>query len=182
MTLGSTPADQMVGHARELLGTPYVFGGRLRPQGIDCQGVLFYAAERAGRCGWKSYSVYPTKSVAQKELGASVKGLDPIASDELDLSKLEKGDILLLVGFDQNPAEPPIGKLEGRNVWVWHTGLYAGGGNWIVGDHYAGKVVETPLAEYLLAHSDVYAGVFVTRLESAPSPKRCRKHAPMSRH
>lgn len=177
----ASPLGQsMVHHARELLGVPYLFGGRLRPQGIDCQGVLFYAAERVAPCGWKSYSVFPTKSVADRELGARVRGLDPIATSALDLARLTPGDIILMVGFDANPSEPAIGKLGGRDVWVWHTGLYAGGGRWIVGDHFAGEVVEVPLLAYLEEHRDDYAGVFVTRIAAAPAPRRCRKHAPMT--
>lgn len=167
----------MVHHARELLGVPYVFGGRLRPRGIDCQGVLFYAAERVSPCGWKSFSVYPTRSVAARELGARVRGLDPIATP--DLARLRPGDIILMVGFDENPSEPAIAELDGRDVWVWHTGMYTGAGQWIVGDHFAGQVVEVPLLAYLEAHRDTYAGVFVTRLDRAPAPQRCRRHAPM---
>ncbi|NMO18937.1 hypothetical protein HPC49_18450 [Pyxidicoccus fallax] len=167
--------------AREVLGVPYTFGGRMRApgEGIDCQGVLFYAAERVGRCGWKSFSVLPTVSVPSGELGKAVEGMAPVASSALDVSKLRPGDVLLLVGFDSNPAEPAIGELAGRPVWVWHTGLYSGGGKWIVGDHFAGRVVEVDLAAYLVAHADTYAGLVVTRMEEGPRPRRCRRHAPM---
>lgn len=173
--------ERYVRAARELIGVPYQFGGRLlRPgDGIDCQGVLFYGAERIGACGWKSYSVYPTVSVARSELGAPVPGLAPISSDTLEIAKLKAGDVLLLVGFTENPAEPAIGYLREQRVWVWHTGMYSGKGKWIVGDHFAGKVVETDLATYLREHSDTYAGVFVTRMDSGPQPLRCREHQPM---
>lgn len=172
---------RFVAAAREVLGVPYTFGGRMRRpgEGIDCQGVLFYAAERVGRCGWKSFSVLPTVSVPTGELGAAVEGLAPVASSALDVSRLRPGDVLLLVGFAANPAEPAIGSLEGRPVWVWHTGLYSGGGKWIVGDHFAGRVVEVDLAAYLAEHSDTYAGLVVTRMEDGPKPQRCRRHAPM---
>ncbi len=85
----------------------------------------------------------------------------------------------VLVGFDSNPAEPPIGKLKERPVWVWHTGIYSGGGQWSVGDHFAGQVVEVDLAKYLADHSDVYAGLVVTRMKDSPHPKQCRQHRPM---
>jgi cell wall-associated NlpC family hydrolase len=177
----SKSRTRFVAAARELLGVPYDFGGRMRKagEGIDCQGVLFYAAERAGRCGWKSFSVYPTESVPAGELGSTVEGLAPVASSKLDMSRLEPGDVLLLVGYAQNPAEPHIGLLEGRPVWVWHTGLYTGGGKWLVGDHFAGQVVEVDLAQYLAEHADTYAGLWVTRMTQGPQPKRCRTHAPM---
>lgn len=168
--------------AREVLGVPYLFGGRMRKpgEGLDCQGVLFYAAERVGRCGWKSFSVFPTKAIPSAELGAAVDGMTPVASAELDISKLLPGDVLWLVGYAANPAEPAIGKLGGLDVWVWHTGLYAGGGKWIVGDHYAGRVVETDLRAYLEEHPS-YAGVYVTRMTKAPAPVRCRRHAAMQK-
>jgi cell wall-associated NlpC family hydrolase len=170
-----------VAAARELLGVPYTFGGRMRRagEGIDCQGVLFYAAERVGRCGWKSFSVMPTRSVAEEELGRTVEGLAPVASAKLDVTRLEPGDVLLLVGYGRNPAEPSIGLLEGQPVWVWHTGLYTGQGKWLVGDHFAGQVVEVDLAHYLAEHADSYAGVWVTRMTRGPGPQRCRTHAPM---
>jgi cell wall-associated NlpC family hydrolase len=180
---GAQPRDEarFVSAARELLGVPYTFGGRMRRpgEGIDCQGVLFYAAERVGRCGWKSFSVLPTVSVPSGELGAAVEGLAPVASASLDVTRLRPGDVLLLVGFAANPAEPAIGTLAGRPVWVWHTGLYSGGGKWIVGDHFAGRVVEVDLAAYLVEHADTYAGLVVTRMQKGPQPRRCRRHVPM---
>lgn len=178
---GLTVGERYVQAARELIGVRYHLGGRmLRPgDGIDCQGVLFYGAERIGSCGWKSYSVLPTVSVARGELGSAVQGMAPISSENLDVARLQPGDVLLLVGYTENPAEPAIGYLKEQRVWVWHTGVYAGAGRWIVGDHYAGKVVETDLAQYLRDHADAYAGVYVTRIEEHPSPLRCRQHAPM---
>jgi len=176
-----SPQERFVSAAREVLGVPYDFGGRLRDaqDGIDCQGVLFYAAERISPCGWKSFSVMPTQSVPAGELGVAVEGLAPVASSELDVSKLQPGDVLLLVGYGQNPAEPSIGMLKGQPVWVWHTGLYSGQGKWIVGDHFAGKAVEVDLKQYLADHAESYAGLVVTRMTDGPRPKRCRKHAPM---
>src|SRR5262245_34992754 len=97
--------ERFVAAAREVLGVPYDLGGRLRDpeDGIDCQGVLFYAAERVGTCGWKSFSVMPTKSVPTGELGSALQDMAPVASSELDVSKLQPGDVLLLVGFSENP-------------------------------------------------------------------------------
>ena len=175
-------SERLVRNARALLGTPYNFGGRLSKQrpGVDCQGVLFYAAEKIGRCGWKSFSVFPTKSVARRELGGPLAGASPVATRDLDINQLAPGDILLLVGEDKNPVEPAIGQLDGTPVWVWHTGMYTGAGKWIVGDHYAGEVVEVDLLSYLVEHRDAYAGVFVTRMVEGPTPKRCRRHRPMN--
>jgi len=156
--------------ARRHLGVHYDLGGRLRNgEGLDCQGVLFFAMQRAFGCRWRSFSVYPTRSLASGELGRRVPGLDPIASEDLDLTKLRPGDVLMMIDFAENPAEPAIGSLDGKPVWVWHVGMYSGGGKWIVGDHFAEEVVEVDLLEYLHDHRDSYAGVFVARLAARPS-------------
>lgn len=163
-----------------LIGAPYEWGGRLRNgEGIDCMGVVLAAAERASGCGWKSYSVKPTELVRGRYWGAPVTGLAPVSTEALDLTKLEKGDVLMLVGPLSNPAEPAIGELDGARVWVWHVGLYAGEGTFVVGDHHAGKAVVEELLPYLRAHADEYSGLFVTR-GAATKPPRCRKHAPLS--
>lgn len=173
-------AEKMVKAARKLTGTPYNFGGRLRKSGpgIDCQGVIFAAAESVQRCGWKSFSVMPTQTVRDGELGQPVKGLSPIRSSKLDVKLLEPGDIVFLVSSTKNPAEEAIAFLEGRPVWVWHTGMATGEGQWIVGDHFAGEVIEVPLADYLAEHRG-YEGVYVLRMEHGPAPKNCRTHPAM---
>lgn len=133
---------------RALKGQPYQLGGRLKTgQGVDCEGVVFAVAERLTGCGWRSFPVDPTVMLATRALGDRVKGLDPIASAELDLALLRPGDVVLLVAPTRNPKEGPIGQLGGVDVWVWHTGVYSGDGRWLVGDHYAGEVVEVPLPE-----------------------------------
>lgn len=163
-----------------LLGTPYEWGGRLRgKEGVDCMGVVLAAAERASGCGWRSYSVKPTELVSGGQWGAPVEGLAPVSTAGLDVSRLQKGDVLLLVGPMANPAEPAVAALEGTPVWVWHVGLFAGDGAFVVGDHHAGKTVVEPLLPYLIAHADEYAGVFVLR-GPAKKPERCRRHAPLA--
>ncbi|MFT3706070.1 MAG: hypothetical protein QM817_00245 [Archangium sp.] len=164
--------------ARSQVGTFYELGGRRRApgEGIDCLGVVFAGAERATGCGWKSFSYNPTELVAKKQLGTPVEGLNPVTSKSLELSKLQPGDVLMLVAADKNPKEGPIGKLDGVDVWVWHVGVYAGDGKWIVGDHFAMQAVETDLLAYLNEHADTYSGVFVVRPPGV-KPKPCRKHA-----
>ncbi len=177
-----TPAlrTSFVSAARELLGQPYDFGGRLRRpgDGIDCQGVVFYAAERLGRCGWRSFSTMPTESVRARELGTPVAGLDPIRTADLDPRWLVPGDLLNLLAPLENPAEPSLATLDGEPVWVWHVGIYVGDGLLLNADPLAGEVTEVPLGDYLVAGG--YAGVFVTRLRGPPAPARCRTHPAMS--
>lgn len=172
-----TVGERMVTHARTFLGTPYVFGGR-SGAGIDCMGTVFAAAEGVQRCGWKSFSVFPSTLRTDGSLGASVEGMAPVASDKLDVSKLVIGDVLMLVEQTENPREPSIGELNGHPVWVWHMGIYSGEGKWIVGDHFAGQVVETPLAAYLKEHADTYEGLWVLR-PSKVAPTKCRRHVAM---
>ena len=50
-------------------------------------------------------------------------------------------------------------------------------GKWIVGDHFAGQVVETDLAAYLKEHADTYEGVWVLR-PAKVAPTKCRRHDP----
>lgn len=180
VTLALSQNPAWVDAARAQLGTPYELGGRKRKpgEGLDCEGVVFAAAEKVTGCGWKSYSYNPTTLVAKKQLGAPVPGLNPVSTQKLDVSKLQPGDVLMLIAPDPNPKEGPIGKLDGTDVWVWHVGLYAGDGKWIVGDHFAGRAVETDLLAYLNEHADTYSGVFVTR-PAGEKPKPCRKHAPI---
>ncbi len=171
----------VVEEARKILGVPYVLGGRLRDgsDGIDCQGLVFFALQPLTRCGWKSFSVMPTKSIPARELGAPVAELAPVATEKLDVGKLRAGDVIHFVGVDVNAAEASIAKLDGKDVWVWHMALASGDGKFIVGDHFAGAVVEEDLLAYLRLHSDVFQGVFVTRMNDRPRPAKCRTHAPM---
>lgn len=172
-------ADRAVAEARRALGTPYVLGGRLRDgaDGLDCQGLVFFALQAVSGCGWRSWSVMPTTSV-KGELGLPVAGAAPVSAARLAevLPVLEKGDVLWFLDVADNPAEPSITVLDGAPVWVWHVGLYAGDGRFVVGDHFAGKVVEEELVAYVQEH---YAGVLVTRMRDGPRPARCRAHAHM---
>ncbi|MCC7075018.1 MAG: C40 family peptidase [Deltaproteobacteria bacterium] len=172
-------AERAVSEARKALGTPYVLGGRLRDakDGLDCQGLVFFALQALSGCGWRSWSVMPTESV-KGELGLPVAGAAPVAAARLaeQLPVLEPGDLLWFVDIPENPAEPSIATLDGARVWVWHVGLYAGDGRFVVGDHFAGQVVEEDLLSYTQQH---YAGVFVTRMRDGPRPARCRAHRPM---
>jgi hypothetical protein len=177
---------RVVEEARKILGVRYELGGRMRVggvgegvEGIDCQGLVFFALQPIARCGWKSFSVMPTKSIPAGEMGVPVAGLAPVSTAKLDTSKLRAGDVIHFVGADVNPAEGAIAKLDGKDVWVWHMALASGDGKFIVGDHFAGAVVELDLLAYLAEHGDVYQGIYVTRLTEGPRAAKCRTHAPM---
>lgn len=165
------PAQEqaLVAAARAQIGTQYVLGARR--DGVDCQGLVFLALQRVFGCGWRSYDVMPTTSVARGELGDVVV---TATSADVDVRALQPGDVLHFLGPARNPAEPAIATLGGSPRWVWHMGLYAGDGRFVVGDHYAGAVVEEDLAAYLRAHADAYDGLLVTRMKDGPKPARCR--------
>ena len=121
----------------------------------------------------------PTELVKSKSLGDPVEGLSPVSSEGLPLEKLKAGDVVMLLSKRENPAEPALTTLDGAPMWVWHVGLASDlAGQWLVGDHHAGQVVETNLADYLRDHRDEYSAVFVVR-PGGQRPKTCRKHPPM---
>jgi cell wall-associated NlpC family hydrolase len=158
----ATPAlaPPLVERARAYLGRPYAFGGR--GENLDCMGLVFLAWEDAGRGRWRKLSVNPTTLVSRASLGQPVPAVSPAAAAGLDLGALAPGDVLFFLGYEENPAEPALATLAEGEAWVWHMGMYSGGGDFIVGDHYAGRVVEEPLLPYLARHEN-YAGVYAVR-------------------
>jgi hypothetical protein len=147
--------------ARAFLGRPYRFGGRGKT--LDCMGLVFRAVSDGGRGAWRDLSVMPTTLVAEAQLGPVVIPGVPIAA--VDWDTLRPGDVLYLLAPTENPAEPAIATVDGRPHWVWHMGLYSGGPErrFVVGDHYAGKVVESSLPAYLAVHADTYDALLTTR-------------------
>lgn len=155
-------AQALVDASRQYLGRRYHFGGRGAE--LDCMGLVFVAWSDAGRGPWSRLSVNPTELVSKGQLGDPVDGLSPVASDKLDPGLLVPGDVLFFLGAAENPAEPALATLDGEALWVWHMGMYSGGPNhdFIVGDHYAGQVVEEPLPAYLARHTG-YVAVYAVR-------------------
>ncbi len=159
-------APELAGHpalvdaARQYLGRPYRFGGR--GEQLDCMGLVFLAWQSAERGPWRRLSVNPTELVSRQQLGTPVSGLDPAPSGAIDVALFAPGDVLFFLGWDENPNEPALSTIGGLPAWTWHMGLYSGRGRFIVGDHYARKVVEEPLLAYLGQHLE-YVGLYVVR-------------------
>jgi cell wall-associated NlpC family hydrolase len=170
---------RVVGAARELVGVGYRLGGRLRTRGdgIDCQGLMFYGLQAISRCGYRSYSLNPTENLAWRELGSPVPGLAPAATASFKETLLRAGDVIFLLAPSPNPREPALTTLDGKRLWVWHTGLATEGGSWIHADYTTGQVREEDLRGFLVKNG--YSGVFVLRMEKGPAPRKCRHHAPM---
>jgi hypothetical protein len=170
---------RVVRAARELLGVKYQLGGRIRTkgEGIDCQGLIFYGLQRINRCGYQSYSLNPTETVAWGELGSPVAGLSPASTRSFDASLLRAGDVVFLLAPTRVPREPSLTSLDGTPQWVWHTGLATEGGAWTHADYTSGYVREEDLRGFLVKNG--YAGVFILRMDNGPTPRKCRQHAPM---
>jgi cell wall-associated NlpC family hydrolase len=143
----------LVDAARAYLGRPYRFGGR--GERLDCMGLVFLAWSDVTGSPWRRLSVMPTELVARGQLGAPVPGADGVR--EVELSRLQPGDVLYFLAAVENPAEPPLVALDGVPVWVWHMGLYSGRGAFIASDPVRGRVVEAPLT------LRGYAALFATR-------------------
>jgi cell wall-associated NlpC family hydrolase len=174
------PGQALLDEARPLIGQPYDLGGRLQAgRGTDCQGIVFYAAERVQRCSWKSFSVMPTTTVSAEEFGRPVRGASPVRIGELDVSLLKPGDVLLFLNTTVNPAEPALTMLDEDPVWVWHMGLYAGEGRVLHADPFANAVVEEDLRTLLAHHGSWVQGVTALRLDGPPKPRVCRRGARM---
>ncbi len=158
------PPHPLVEAARAYLGRPYSFGGR--GEQLDCLGLIFRAWSDVTGERWRDLSVMPTVLVGEEQLGAPVPGLAGVRTADIDWALFRPGDFVLLLDPAENPAEPALVEVDGEPMWVWHTGLYSGGAerSFIVGDHYAGQVVETSLPAYLRDHADAYAGLFAVRV------------------
>ena len=115
-----TKALMLLAAARAMIGTPYQLGGRDWEKGVDCQGLVFLAAETVKSCSWRSYSVYPTRTLKWQELGAPVPGASPAPTAALDESLLREGDHVMLLHEAENPAEPrPRADRRLRKVAPW---------------------------------------------------------------
>jgi cell wall-associated NlpC family hydrolase len=149
--------------ARAYVGRPYAFGGR--GESLDCMGLVFRAWTDARGQTWRELSVNPTEIVSGRQLGAPVPRLDGVRTSDIDWSLLRPGDVLFFLGAQENVREPSLVTLGEEPMWVWHMGIYtdADRRRFIAGDHFAGEVAEMSLRDYLVAHADVYAGLYVTR-------------------
>ncbi len=173
-----TYAERLLSIASDLEGVRYDFGGRLRgDEGIDCQGIIFYATERLGRCDWRSWSVMPTQTLKHEELGApALKAA--MLKGALDLDQLAPGDVLFFLGPAVNPKEPALLTVETADgpvpMWTWHMGLYAGDGRALHADPFTfGKVTTQPLDELMDAGG--FEALFATRPTAKSKPASCRR-------
>nr|WP_306547680.1 tape measure protein [Actinomyces bowdenii] len=62
------PATGLVGAARKAIGVPYVWGGSSIPPGLDCSGLVYWAARQLG-WGWPRLTAAGYQSAAQPVSG-----------------------------------------------------------------------------------------------------------------
>jgi cell wall-associated NlpC family hydrolase len=142
-----------VREARRLADQPYTLGGRHEPDhpGVDCMGLVFAAYQVASGTPWRRHSYLPTQLAARGTLGKPVPGLECVGRERIDYSLLQPGDIVLVLRHKQNPKEPPFCKLDGRDAWVWHMGIFTGApeNRFLHADPFHGVVSEVPLGDHL---------------------------------
>lgn len=163
-SLVDTPRSaSLVDSARTYMGRPYGFGGR--DAQLDCMGLVFRAWTDSRGESWRAISVNPTEIIAKRQLGAPVARLDGVRTADIDWALLQPGDIIFFLGPQENVREPSLVMLSFSPMWVWHMGIYtdADRQRFIAGDHFAHEVAEMSLRDYLVAHADVYEGIYVTR-------------------
>lgn len=95
-------AQEVLGLARSLVGTPYVWGGDSPQQGFDCSGLVQYVYGAAG-------IDLPRTSEEQARVGSAVPGL----------AQAQPGDLVFFAGSDGTPTSPG------------HVGIYLGAGQMI---------------------------------------------------
>ncbi len=120
---------EFVENAREYLGEGYLWGGRLTKEnpGLDCLGLIFLPYAKTFNKKWTEISTYPGIIIKKYQLGKPVEGLDGILNKDIDISRLEEGDIIHLLNqrgpIDENDIPSKI--INGIKYWTWHTGIYS---------------------------------------------------------
>lgn len=94
-------ADQIIGYARETLGTPFQHQGRLSGLALDCAGVAAHVATRLGVAfnEWPGYGRIPHEGLLEKVMDAQPCLV--IVNDR------QPGDVLLMT-FERDPQHLAI--------------------------------------------------------------------------
>lgn len=118
--------DEFIENARKYVETPYRWGGRLTKKnpGLDCLGLVFLSYSKTFETNWRDISVYPSEIIEKEQLGNPIKGLNGVLKENLDISKLEKGDIVYLL-TNSEINDKSLAKINGQEYWPWHVGIYS---------------------------------------------------------
>ena len=173
------PTERVITEAEKYLGKPWVFGGRdgrpgcrkdgkkaLCDEGVDCLSLLFFAHESTCGTPWWKFSVMPSVSVREKQLGAPVPGLDGVLAASVNRSLFKKGDAIFFLLADYNlDADAPLFIAGEKKYGAWHTALVtstAGGAIRVIHAKPGAEVTVEPL------DAITFDALFVVRL-----PDRC---------
>lgn len=94
--------DNVISYAKEMIGTPYVWGGNTPKEGFDCSGLMVYVFEKG----------------AGIELPRVSRDMSKMRVQSVSRDKLRAGDLLFF-------------KTDRRRKRVNHVALYVGGGRFI---------------------------------------------------
>lgn len=115
-----------INNAKQYLGIEYGFGGRLTKKNpdLDCLGLIFLAYSKTFNENWTNFNVNPSELVKNHQLGKPVEGLDGILSLDVEVSKLEEGDIIYLLTTN-SINDKPLARINEIAYWPWHVGIYS---------------------------------------------------------
>jgi murein DD-endopeptidase len=117
--------SEVVALARELLGTPYRYGGHSPRQGFDCSGLVYYVHQEAGLR-------LPRTSYGQFKATRPV-GLHHLRPGDLVFFRLKRYKIShvgIYIGHDQFIHAPSSGKdvtIDELSEPYWHRHFVRGG-------------------------------------------------------
>ena len=115
-------ASGLVGAARRAIGVPYVWGGSAVPPGLDCSGLVYWAAQQLG-LGW------PRLTAAGYQSASTSVAWDAKTPGDLLFWGNPAYHVAIYSGGSSMVEEPREG-LSGRETAIWGSpsvGRYSGG-------------------------------------------------------
>ena len=118
---GLSGGSGLVGAARKAIGVPYVWGGSSIPPGLDCSGLVYWAAKQLG-LGW------PRLTAAGYQSGSTPISWSAAVPGDLLFWGSPAHHVAIFAGGGKMVEEPREG-LSGREVSIWGSptvGRYGG--------------------------------------------------------
>jgi len=118
---GLSGGSGLVGAARKAIGVPYVWGGSSIPPGLDCSGLVYWAAKQLG-LGW------PRLTAAGYQSGSTPISWSAAVPGDLLFWGSPAHHVAIFAGGGKMVEEPREG-LSGREISIWGSptvGRYGG--------------------------------------------------------
>ena len=118
---GLSGGSGLVGAARKAIGVPYVWGGSSIPPGLDCSGLVYWAAKQLG-LGW------PRLTAAGDQSGSTPISWNAAVPGDLLFWGSPAHHVAIFAGGGKMVEEPREG-LSGREISIWGSptvGRYGG--------------------------------------------------------